>query len=168
MKCEKCKAGIALDARFCPNCGEKVLMFNEGMNGNEVSVEWLINLFKKLGYDEIEVNSDATSFLGKHKQLYNVKVTVNTDLKVIAIGYHFGMDQKNVSDGYKLQNAVMKANSLSSLGVFSLADENKALNATTHINLTELIIERDIAVFLENYEKTIVHLMETSGLTNFV
>jgi|GEM_PF-1001193 len=164
MKCEKCMIDIALDARFCPNCGEKVQMYNEGMNGNEVSIEWLINILKKLGYDEIEINSDGTGFSGKHKERYNINIILNRALKLITISFNFKLDQKNTSDGYKLQNTAMKANSLSLLGIFSLTDGNKALNTTSHINLTETIIERDIVVYLDNYEKNIVHLMETSGL----
>jgi len=167
MKCEKCTASIALDAKFCPNCGEKVQMFNEGMNGFEVSIKWLISIFKKLGYDEVEVSSDGTGFVGKHKERYNFDVNLNTALKVITISSNFGMDKNNVSDGYKLQNTVMKANSLSLLGIFSLTDDNKVLT-TTHINLTELIIERDIVVYLDNYEKSILHIMNTTGLNNFV
>ncbi len=167
MKCEKCTADIALDAKFCPNCGEKVQMFNEGMNGFEVSIEWLVSIFKKLGYDEVEINSNGTGFFVKHKERYNFDVNLNTALKVITISSNFGMDQKNISDGYKLQNTVMKANSLSLLGIFSLTDDNKILT-TTHINLTELIIERDIVVYLDNYEKSILHIMATTDLINFV
>jgi len=160
MKCEKCIASIPLDAKFCPNCGEKVQMFNEGIKGNEVTLEWLIELFKKIGF-EIDVNSNGDSFLGKHKDSYNFDVNLNTSLKVIAIGSDFPMKQRNISDANKLQDAVAKANSLSSLGIFSLSDNNKVLNITTHINLTELIIERDIVVYLDIFEKNAIQLMET-------
>ena len=159
MKCEKCMAGIPLDARFCPNCGEKVQMYNEGIKGNELSIEWLIILFKKLGF-EVEVNSNGDSFIGKNKENYNFNVNLNTSLKVITIGINFAMKQKNISDVNKLQDAIAKANSLSLLGIFSLSDNHKVLNIMTHINLTELIIERDIVVYLDIYEKNIIHLME--------
>jgi len=163
MKCEKCMVGLALDAKFCPNCGEKVQMFNEGMKGNEVSIEWLINLFKQLGF-EIEVNIDEDSFIGRRKVSYDFKVNLNTSLKVITITNNFSVKQKNVSDVIELQNAVAKANSLSFLGIFSLSDNNKVLNITTHINLTELIIERDIVVFLDIYEKSTKRIMEDLGI----
>ncbi len=163
MKCEKCMAGIALDAKFCPNCGEKVQMFNEGMKGNEVSIEWLSNLFKQLGY-EVDVNSNGDSFFVKHKESYDFDVNLNTSLKVITIGSNFSMKQKNISDINKLQNLIAKANSMSCLGIFSLSDNNKVLNITTHINLTELIIERDIVAYLDIYEKNIIHIMDNLGI----
>jgi hypothetical protein len=163
MKCEKCMAGIALDAKFCPNCGEKVQMFNEGMKGNEVSIEWLSNLFKQLGY-EVDVNSNGDSFFVKHKESYDFDVNLNTNLKVITIGSNFSMKQKNISDINKLQNLIAKANSMSCLGIFSLSDNNKVLNITTHINLTELIIERDIVAYLDIYEKNIIHIMDNLGI----
>ncbi|HEY8911312.1 MAG TPA: zinc ribbon domain-containing protein [Desulfosporosinus sp.] len=163
MKCEKCMAGIALDAKFCPNCGEKVQMFTEGMTGNEISIEWLVNLFTKLGF-EVEVNSNGDSFFGKHKENYNFEVHLNASLKVILISSNFSMKQKNISDINNLQNAVVKANSLSCLGIFSLSDNNKVLNIATHINLTEFIIERDIVVYLDVYEKNIIHIMESLGI----
>ena len=159
MKCEKCMAGIALDAKFCPNCGEKVQMFNDGMKGNEVSIEWLSNLFKQLGY-EVNVNSNGDSFFVKHKESYDFDVNLNISLKVITIGSNFSMKQKNISDINKLQNLIAKANSMSCLGIFSLSDNNKVLNITTHINLTELIIERDIVAYLDIYEKNIIHIMD--------
>ena len=154
---------IALDSKFCPNCGEKVQMFNDGMKGNEVSIEWLINLFKELGF-EIAINTNGDSFLGKRKESYNFDVNLNKRLKVITLGSNFPMKQKNISDVNKLQNAVAKANSLSCLGIFSLSDNHKILNITTHINLTELIIERDIVVYLDIYEKNIINIMENLGI----
>ena len=163
MKCEKCMASIALDAKFCPNCGEKVQMFNDGMKGNEVSIEWLSNLFKQLGY-EVNVNSNGDSFFVKHKESYDFDVNLNTSLKVITIGSNFSMKQKNISDINKLQNLIAKANSMSCLGIFSLSDNNKVLNITTHINLTELIIERDIVAYLDIYEKNIIHIMDNLGI----
>jgi len=155
--------GIPLDAKFCPNCGEKVQMFIEGIKGNEVSIEWLINLFEKIGF-EVEVNSNGDSFTAKHKESYNFDVKLNTSLKVIAIDSNFSVKQKNISDVNKLQNAVGKANSLSCLGIFSLSDNNKVLKITTHINLTELIIERDIVVYLDLYEKSIIQVIEDLGI----
>jgi len=163
MKCEKCMAVIALDAKFCPNCGEKVQMFTEGIKGNEVSIEWLIALFQKLGF-EVDLNPNGDSFLGKRKESYNFDVNLNRNLKVITIGSHLSMKLKNISDINKLQDAVAKANSLSCLGIFSLSDNNKVLNVVTHINLTELIIERDIVVFLDIFEKDIVHIMGNLGI----
>lgn len=163
MKCEKCMAVIALDSKFCPNCGEKVQMFTEGINGNEISIEWLIDLFKKLAF-EIELNSNGNSFLAKHKESYDFDVNLNKSLKVITIGSHLSMKQKNISDMNKLQDAVAKANSLSCLGIFSLSDNNKLLNIVTHINLTELIIERDIVVYLDIFEKSIKHVMDNLGI----
>ncbi|HZK55340.1 MAG TPA: zinc ribbon domain-containing protein [Desulfosporosinus sp.] len=160
MKCEKCMTGIPLDARFCPNCGEKVEMFNEGVRGNEISIEWLIILFKKLGF-EVEINTDGDSFIGKNKESFNYKVNLATDLKVITIGCNFAMKQKNISDVNKLQDALAKANSMSHLGIFSLSDNNKVLNIITHINLTELMIERDILVYLNIYEKNLMQLIES-------
>ncbi|HWQ41438.1 MAG TPA: hypothetical protein VN456_05310, partial [Desulfosporosinus sp.] len=74
------------------------------------------------------------------------------------------MKQKNISDINKLQDAVAKANSLSCLGIFSLSDNNKLLNIVTHINLTELIIERDIVVFLDIFEKYIMRIMNDLGI----
>ncbi|HBP62916.1 MAG TPA: hypothetical protein DD730_01280 [Desulfosporosinus sp.] len=159
MKCEKCMTGIPLDAKFCPNCGEKVQMFIEGLKGNEVSLEWLISLFKKLGF-EVEVNSSGDSFIGKNIKSFDFDVNLDESLKVITIGCTFPMKQKNISDVNKLQDAIAKANSLSPLGIFSLSDNNKVLNIMTHINLTEFIIERDILVYLDIYEKNIRHLME--------
>ena len=159
MKCEKCMTGIPLDAKFCPNCGEKVQMFNEGVKGNEINLEWLIILFKKLKF-EVDVNSDGNSFIGKNIRI-NFEVTLDTSLKVITIGSNFAMKQKNISDVNKLQDALAKANSMSCLGIFSLSDNNKILKIMTHINLTELIIERDILVYLDLYEKNIMYLMES-------
>lgn len=160
MKCEKCMTGIPLDARFCPNCGEKVEMFNEGIKGNEISIEWLIILFKKLGF-EVEIATNGDSFIGKNDESFNFEVNLATDLKVITIGCNFAMKQKNISDVNKLQDALAKANSMSRLGIFSLSDNNKVLNIITHINLTELIIERDILVYLNTYEKNLMQLMES-------
>lgn len=159
MKCEKCIANIPLDAKFCPNCGEKVQMFNEEIKGNEIKLEWLIELFKKIGF-EVDVNSNGDSFLGEHKDSYNFDVNLNISLKIITISSHFPMKQRNISDVNKLQDAVAKANSLSILGIFSLSDNNKLLKITTHINLTELLIERDIVVYLDIFEKNVIQLME--------
>ena len=151
---------MPLDARFCPNCGEKVQMFNEGMKGNEVTIEWLTTLFKKLEF-EVDVHSNGDSFIAKNKESYNFEVHIDADLKVITIGSNFAMKQKNISDVNKLQDAIAKANAMSRLGIFSLSDNNKVLKIMTHINLTELIIERDILVYLDIYEKNLIHLMES-------
>jgi len=152
--------GIPLDARFCPNCGEKVQMFNEGIKGNEISLDWLMTLFKKLGFD-VEVDSNEDSFIGKNNDSYDFEVHLNIALKVITLGTNFVMKQKNISDVNKLQDAVAKANCMSRLGIFSLSDNNKVLNIVTHINLTEFIIERDILVYLDLYEKNIIQLMKS-------
>lgn len=163
MKCEKCMVVIALDSKFCPNCGEKVQMFTEGIKGNEVSIKWLIDLFKKLDF-EVDLTPDGDSFFAKHQESYNFDVNLNTNLKVITIATKLAMQQKNISDINKLQDAVAKANSLSCLGVFSLSDNNKVLNIVTHINLTELIIERDIVVFLDIFAKYILRIMNDLGI----
>ena len=81
MNCSKCDFELPDNSKFCPKCGEKVVIPKKEEKRNNKSVcEEIANHLEFLGYkvskEEVEIGSSEDKkyyFIAKHQKLNNVQ-----------------------------------------------------------------------------------------------
>src|SRR5437016_4405190 len=95
MRCLKCGVVMAESVKFCPDCGAKVISEEELRGPSDISIEWVAEGFRNIGYS-IEPDSDDTKkFFARHPDRSNYLVELKTEWPAVTVVSLWGLNPRS-------------------------------------------------------------------------
>jgi hypothetical protein len=165
MKCEKCGTDVALTARFCTNCGNKIE--EELRKGGDVDLAWLRSIVKKLGYEPHPTVKDTDErIFCVHPGRFNLilRLAKGFTPPLITMEMAFQLSNKAHRDIQGLLSQINKANVNGGFATLFLSENSDGLGGYSFIILTSQISDRDIMQAIERFDDEVRLLIKTHGL----
>jgi hypothetical protein len=165
MKCPKCGATVPAWATFCPGCGAQVSTGEQEKTPEQVTPQWLGEIFKRLGYS-VELTGDDTLRV-KHETKPNMIVTVRHSLGLITLQHYWNLKKSVFGGQGNMMSAVNRANSSSWRSTFYI-DKDGDLGVSSYMALTSKVSGQDVIDFLEKGFDEFMQVVATSNLHDYL
>jgi hypothetical protein len=166
MQCSSCHAELPMSGRFCPSCAAPVLKEGDVKAPHEVSVDWITTTLKAQGY-EIEPLNDQPNAVITRREGSVLLLTLMSNAQLISIQSLWTMKPPSWGQKTDLLAAINKANMINWLCTCYVSDSFDNLTITGFVYLTERLSNRDLCVFLENFQAGVTMVLQKSGILKF-
>ncbi|MDH5180500.1 MAG: zinc ribbon domain-containing protein [Gammaproteobacteria bacterium] len=168
MKCTNCQTNVDLSARFCPSCGTAVTAGHEVISQSEVTIEWLINILKGMGYIVKPVETAPDVILATKDGHVHFHMQIFKDMNLIGFQSVWEIKKPSWLNKDDFLAALNTANSKGWLCSVFTPDSLDMIYISSYIYPTESISNRDIMLFVKNFNDAVILMLQSPELDKYM